>query len=478
MTARLRPFDWAPASVVAALCVTVGVIAGIDPAFAVIAALGVAFIVLTFADLAIGVVILIVVVFAETTPLAGPALSFTKLTGLLLAMAWVARLATRAAGTERLIFAAHPGFSYVLALFLGWVLVSVSWAADTQAALLQGSRLLLVAVLYVILYTAVRGRKQAIWVIAGFLTGAAGLAAYGLVSPPELGAADTGRLTVGDPNFLAATLVAGVAFAVAGFVAARGLPLLRLATAGATGLCLIAFFLTGSRGGLVAFGVALVAAVVVAGRWRAKAVVAVVVLAACTVGYLTTYAPPEVRERIASASQGEVEREEGRFTIWAVGWRMFEDNPIEGVGTGNFPQESIHYVLEPGSVFRTDRVIDQPPVAHNTYLGTLAELGIVGALLYLGILTFSIWCALVAARTFANRRDWRMEVLARGLVVAQSGVLAANFFISAETSKVTWLLLALGPALLSVARSAPRAPALDQRADETASARSPAASAV
>jgi len=42
--------------------------------------------------------------------------------------------------------------------------------------------------------------------------------------------------------------------------------------------------------------------------------------------------------------------------------------------------------------------------------------------------------------------------LARGLVVALAGVLAADFFISAEVSKVTWLLLALGPALLAVAR--------------------------
>jgi len=51
-----------------------------------------------------------------------------------------------------------------------------------------------------------------------------------------------------------------------------------------------------------------------------------------------------------------------------------------------------------------------------------------------------------------------MEALTRGLVVALAGILSASFFISAESNKVLWLLLAMGPALLAVARSAEQAP--------------------
>jgi hypothetical protein len=51
-----------------------------------------------------------------------------------------------------------------------------------------------------------------------------------------------------------------------------------------------------------------------------------------------------------------------------------------------------------------------------------------------------------------------MEALARGLVVALAGVLTAGIFISAESNKVLWLLLAMGPALLAVADSAERTP--------------------
>ena len=456
MADRLQRIQWEPAGALALICAVLGVLAGVDPRLAIFAALGLAFVVLTFADLAAGLVVLIIVTFAETTPLAGPALSFTKLTGLLLAVAWVARIATQPAGRERLIFDAHPGFSYLLAAFVGWVAISTAWAENTASALTQGSRIFLLALLYVIVYTAVRTRRQAVWAIVGFVAGAAMTAVYGLILGPSPDPLEAGRLlaTVQDPNFLAAALVAGVALSLAGFIAARGWPLLRLAAAGATGLCLLAFFLTGSRGGFVGFAVALMAMVIVAGqpRARARAAIVALALALCTVAYYAFYAPQEIRERIESATQGEVAREEGRVTIWTVGWRMVEDQPVQGVGIGNFEEQSPHHVLEPGTLPRGDLVIDRPSVAHNTYLGVLAELGVIGAALFLAVIGFSVGTAVTAARRFAARGEWRMEALARGLVVALAGVLAADFFISAEVSKVTWLLLALGPALLAVAR--------------------------
>jgi putative inorganic carbon (HCO3(-)) transporter len=169
------------------------------------------------------------------------------------------------------------------------------------------------------------------------------------------------------------------------------------------------------------------------------------------IGYFSLYAPPEITNRIDSVTQGEARQQDGRTTIWMVGWRMVEDNPIRGVGAGNFEDKSVNYVLEPGTTYRTDRVIDRPGVSHNSYLGPLAELGIVGALLFVSIIGFSVLCAWRAANRFARAEDLPMEALARGVVVASVGMLAAGFFISAEASKQIWLLLALGPALLTIA---------------------------
>ncbi|MGH2980094.1 MAG: O-antigen ligase family protein, partial [Solirubrobacterales bacterium] len=97
-------------------------------------------------------------------------------------------------------------------------------------------------------------------------------------------------------------------------------------------------------------------------------------------------------------------------------------------------------------------IIDTPKVAHNTYLQILAELGIVGLTLFLTIIGFAISCALKAARWFGNHGDTQMELVARGMVVALVGILAADFFISEQFGKQLWLLLGLGPALYGVAR--------------------------
>ena len=127
---------------------------------------------------------------------------------------------------------------------------------------------------------------------------------------------------------------------------------------------------------------------------------------------------------------------------------MVEDKPIRGIGSGNFPISSIHYLLQPGVLERDEFIIDTPKVAHNTYLHVLAELGIVGLALFLTIIGFAISCALKAARWFGRAGDTDMELFARGMIVALVGILAADFFISEQYGKQLWLLLGLGPALL------------------------------
>jgi O-antigen ligase len=133
---------------------------------------------------------------------------------------------------------------------------------------------------------------------------------------------------------------------------------------------------------------------------------------------------------------------------------MVEDHPFRGIGVGNFKTSSIHYLLEPGAIKRDEFIVDTPKVAHNMYLQVLAELGVVGLALFLAILAFSLSCGVQAARRFMQLGDTRMEIIARGLVVAMLGVLAADFFISGQFSKQLWLLLGLGPGLLAISLKA------------------------
>jgi O-antigen ligase len=139
---------------------------------------------------------------------------------------------------------------------------------------------------------------------------------------------------------------------------------------------------------------------------------------------------------------------------------MVSAHPVRGVGSGNFQLTSGHYLLEKPGGIKYDYFIDKPKVAHNTYLHVLAELGFVGVGLFLAIIAFALVCAFKAARIFMRAGDLDMELLTRGLILAVIGLLAADFFISAQHSKQLWLLLGLGPALLGIAKTQARRQAL------------------
>lgn len=431
----------------------VGFLAGTSPKFALGAAIAAGFVLLVFVDLAGGLALFGFFSFLEILEL-GSIVSVGKLGGGLLALGWLAVLTTRHEA-KRDFLVVHPWMSTVIGLFLGWALISSSWATNSSVAIGISLRLALNAILFLIVFTAISNRRQLMVVTGAFVAGAATATAYGLVNfDPE---AYAGRLTgYGlDPNELASILVAGIALSGALAINLKHSPGLRLATLGAGGFCLLGIFLTVSRGGVLALSVALIAALFFSGRWRIHVVVAGVVLAATTFVYFTAVAPPEARERISSSTQGERRVPDGRLTIWAVGWRMAQANPVVGVGAGNFRDVSKYYLLQPGVLMRSDQILlEEPQVAHNTYLEVLAELGIVGLSLFLTIIGFSLVSSLRAARNFRIRGDPGSEALARGFAIALIGTLAADFFISQELTKQLWLLLGIGPVLLSMSREA------------------------
>jgi O-antigen ligase len=456
VAARIDPASASRLAALGLCAAIVGLLAGIDPKFAIAAAIAAGFVLLVSVDLAAGLAVFGFFSFLEILEL-GNVISVGKLGGALLALGWLAVLATRR-DAEGNFLAMHPWMSGVLGLFLGWSLLSTGWAAEPTAALATTGRLVLNAVLFLIVFTAIRTRQQAEAVAAAFVAGALAATAYGLTHPSAT--VEAGRLASSsglDPNELAAVLVAGV---VLGGALAANLgrsPGLRLAALSASAFCLLGIFLTDSRGGIVALGVTLLAAIVLAGPWRIRILAATAVIAGATFLYFGAVASPEARGRIESVTQGEAQLQNGRMTIWTVGWRMAQANPVAGVGAGNFQHASKEYLLQPGVLTRTDQILlEAPKVAHNTYLSLLSELGIVGLALFLTLVAFSLRCSMLAARNFRVRGDPNGEVLARAFAIALVGILAADFFISQELKKELWLLLGFGPALLSISRGPDR----------------------
>jgi O-antigen ligase len=425
-----------------------GVLAGVDPRLALIAALGLAFFVLTMVDLTAGLCVFAVLSFVDTIlPYeTGGVLSFPKLMGLLLVLSWLGRIATQP--EERAQVFAHVGFAYVTLLFIGWTAISITWAAESGPVIEAVIRYAPNAMLFPIVFSAIRTRRQLTWILGAFVVGALVSAVYGLFVHTDPNATDRLSGAAGNANETAAALVAGAALAGALAATLREQPILRLAAAVGVPLCAYALFLTLSRGGLVALGASLVAAIVVAGRWRAGVAVLAVVAALGSVTYFGVFAPADAKARVTTIEGGT-----GRTDVWKVGWRMVQSAPLHGVGAGNFAKVSVHYLLRPGSIKRADFIVDTPKVAHNMYLEVLAELGIVGLVLFLGIIGFSLVCLVRAIRAFDRTEDRRLEILSRAVFVALVGILASDFFGSREFSKQLWLLLSLAPALLAMAQA-------------------------
>ncbi len=133
MPAESRLGRWGLSASFSAAAAAVGLMAGIDPRFAIAAALSLGFVLLVLADLYVGLILFTLLTFIAQVPtVAGPGLSFAKIAGLLLAISWVATLATRQDARSDFM-SAHPGLTYVAGAVLELVPRSASSGRRTRA---------------------------------------------------------------------------------------------------------------------------------------------------------------------------------------------------------------------------------------------------------------------------------------------------------------------------------------------------------
>jgi O-antigen ligase len=203
-----------------------------------------------------------------------------------------------------------------------------------------------------------------------------------------------GRLRAGlgmyDSNDMAALLALSFPLAVGLARAERG-PV-RLAAGGAAAILVAVILASGSRGGLLALAAG--AVVLVLGIRGAGRIAALAVLAAVTLG-LWSYSP-SFQERVASITHLEddynLTDERGRKAVWQRGRQYIRENPVVGVGVGNFPiAEGAHF-----SVLYYGTRGAKWSTAHNAYVQAYAELGLIGGSLFVALLLLGV------------RFSWRM----------------------------------------------------------------------
>ena len=344
-----------------------------------------------------------------------------------------------------------------LGLLLVWLTLSVAWASDRSLAWTQAKAWYVAAAGFFLVANAMASPRNVRMLVLAFVIGALVSIVVGLTGHSGLTTtADALDLATrqrfsggqGDPNYLAAGLVAAIALA-AGLMPSIRDPIAKLGLVAAIVGIAAALAATESRGGLLGALAALVAALVLARRQRLQAAaLGVCVIAAAGAFFL---ASPSALHRVTTYNAGG----DGRAELWTVGWRMTRDHPVTGVGLAAFQTDAKNYVREPGNLQFVRLIVDQPHVAHNVYLQQVAETGIVGLLLLLAVIGTSVAAAGRAARRFDALGERSLATLARAVVVASIGFLTASLFISNGTDKRLWIILALGPALLGAAHRAP-----------------------
>jgi O-antigen ligase len=207
-----------------------------------------------------------------------------------------------------------------------------------------------------------------------------------------------------------------------------------LCTAGA------ALYLTGSRGGLLAFGGILFLAVLFIrmrlrpGLDKLKRVITSLVLAGVVVVLLV----PRPSEQEQSTRLQDVDEftELSRLALWGTAAMMFTEHPILGAGYGNYKSRYIDYLPD----IEADKMD-----AHNLYLQLLSETGI------LGFACFMIPVGLVLWRGvhLLKETDFLYSLVGFGVAGALVGTLIHGcvdyfFHVQTQVGGLFWLIMALG----------------------------------
>jgi len=178
------------------------------------------------------------------------------------------------------------------------------------------------------------------------------------------------------------------------------------------------------------------------------------IIVAIMISVLYFSASPKYWDEVRSIKEENIQKGtgEGRWYSWKLGWRMFLDHPIIGVGQGNYPILAPKYQTPGEALYRR-------PVwgraVHSLYFTLIPELGLVGILLFSGMLYFSYkdlkWILKKEKESLLKQNQskeiiqqlHKIKFIIFGITGAMLGYLVSGAFLSVLYYPHFWLLIAL-----------------------------------
>lgn len=326
-----------------------------------------------------------------------------------------------------------PAWGYV-----AWAILSLGWALDPNATLLEIPVLVLLFITAVVLATLVTDRptivRPLLWAYSLSAAATAALGVYGTVTSGVIAGANDRAAALQDQNpaYFAAILLPALVFSLFELINGRQW----IVSSAIAGLTAAAIAASGTRGAWVA--VIVVVAVFILPRLapaRRLGAVLVIATAALLAMQIPGLAPFIVeRAEIAVATGGA-----GRTDIWSVGLNIYQSAPVTGVGLANFPRAYTPERVRNSDVgvYSANNPAFRAP--HNIVIGTLGELGLIGLFL---LTTFLLPLVL--------RRGWGPD--AAMIQSAVASLVVTAFFLDVLNRKQLWLLVGIACGLLYLAR--------------------------
>jgi O-antigen ligase len=369
----------------------------------------------------------------------GPMTSGTKALGLLTFVSLGLALLTDEKLFKRFVRLWQQPLAPAVGAFVLWVSASILWASNEGDALRATVTFLGLFGLMVVIGLLEKNYLVLAWAGLAFSAALSVPGGYILPVPEGSDMAVSGRFGPAGtgPNSYSGNLA--IAFFVAYFGVLRRHRMIALLL---FPVFLYGIFATASRTGLIALVATPLLALLVprlAPRlgWRilpmyvlGAAAIVVIVLAIPSVGERTL-------ERYVTLSQYQSEETwNGRWGNWQGALKVIASNPILGVGTGNYAEAALDYspTVQAHSAKKASEAGEAGELsgaAHNTILGIASQLGLVGLILFLGILFF----AFKTAWLMAQRSDLGTGIFL-GLIVA----MIAGMSLTWENQKIVYIL--------------------------------------
>ncbi len=244
----------------------------------------------------------------------------------------------------------------------------------------------------------------------------------------------------GDPNDTAMLLLAGVPLTVYWFTHAKTLYAKLFFIA-----CMIsiigAIVLTGSRGGFIALLLIMLIIFVKKPSFNVAAIGVFIF----SIGVLV--APSSYWDRMESlykgSNRGSSLKNRSEFVV--NGLKIFSDNPLLGVGPGNFGQANDR--VNTGVIIKKQ---GQAHAAHNMYLQFFVENGLFSGMFFLTILYYPLLSLLRFDKS--NKDEFSTYGLGFCMAVSLFAMLFAGLFLSQAKNSVLWFYIGLGLAASVISR--------------------------